>query len=302
MSGHWTNVLLIVPLLFVPARATVNASDDVAVGGGAGAVHRIGVGARPLGMGGAFAAVADDAFSAYWNPAGVAELDGFEFGTMYATMSLDRTFGFANYAHGFDGGWGIAVSWTTFRVEGIEERDSTGALLREFEDVESAYCLSLAKRLESNLSLGVNVKYTTHELHEASAGGPGFDAGLKLKLGDHLTAAFVAQDMGTKLDGDFNDEFPVNLRAGSSLSLIDSRLVLAFDWEKTLEYTSKFHGGAEVWIVDSVAARAGYDDEQFTAGVSFSYSRFRIDYGFCADKLEEGHTHRFSVLFRQAAG
>ena len=41
----------------------------------AGAFMDIGGGARPLGMGGAFAAVADDASATYWNPAGISGFD-----------------------------------------------------------------------------------------------------------------------------------------------------------------------------------------------------------------------------------
>jgi hypothetical protein len=43
-----------------------------------------GVGARALAMGGAFVAVADDATAAYWNPAGLAQLEGREFTLMHA--------------------------------------------------------------------------------------------------------------------------------------------------------------------------------------------------------------------------
>jgi hypothetical protein len=38
---------------------------------------RIGVGARPVGMGGAYTAVADDANALFWNPAGLALAPGF---------------------------------------------------------------------------------------------------------------------------------------------------------------------------------------------------------------------------------
>ena len=45
----------------------------------------IGVGARAMGLSGAFTAVADDASAAYWNPAGLAQLDAPEILGMYGS-------------------------------------------------------------------------------------------------------------------------------------------------------------------------------------------------------------------------
>ena len=43
----------------------------------------IGAAARPLGMGGAFTAVADDASATFWNPAGLVQLGHYELSSMY---------------------------------------------------------------------------------------------------------------------------------------------------------------------------------------------------------------------------
>ncbi len=50
----------------------------------AGEFLRIGVGARALGMGSAFAGLADDGTAAYWNPAGLATLDDRQITLMHA--------------------------------------------------------------------------------------------------------------------------------------------------------------------------------------------------------------------------
>ena len=46
----------------------------------AGEFLALGVGARALGMGGAFVSLADDATAAYWNPAGIVLATGRELG------------------------------------------------------------------------------------------------------------------------------------------------------------------------------------------------------------------------------
>jgi hypothetical protein len=50
----------------------------------AGEFLRVGVGARALGMGSAFAGLADDGTAAFWNPAGIATLDSREITAMHA--------------------------------------------------------------------------------------------------------------------------------------------------------------------------------------------------------------------------
>ncbi len=46
----------------------------------------IGISARAVGMGNAFTAVADDVYSIYYNPAGLATLERPEFATTYAQL------------------------------------------------------------------------------------------------------------------------------------------------------------------------------------------------------------------------
>ena len=51
-------------------------------GGQAGAFLRYGIGARAMGMGGAFVAVSDDASGLYWNPAGLVGAQRLEISSM----------------------------------------------------------------------------------------------------------------------------------------------------------------------------------------------------------------------------
>jgi len=62
--------------------------------GAAGLFLRMGVGARALGMGGAFTAIADDPSAAYWNPSGLAQIHNFQFEFMNVNLPFDRTFNY----------------------------------------------------------------------------------------------------------------------------------------------------------------------------------------------------------------
>ena len=95
--------------------------------GQAGAYLKMGVGARALGMGSAFTAVANDSTAAFWNPAGLAKLKRSEGSFMHANLTLDREYNFFNYAHvlndkktGESKGV-VALSHIRFGVDGIPE-------------------------------------------------------------------------------------------------------------------------------------------------------------------------------------
>ena len=95
------------------------ASDGGA--GQAGAYLKMGVGARALGMGGAFVAVSDDATASYWNPAGLAKLQKDQASFMHAKLKLDRNFDFINYVKKQGENQAIAFSVIRFGVDNIPE-------------------------------------------------------------------------------------------------------------------------------------------------------------------------------------
>ncbi len=92
----------------------------------------LGVSARVMGLGNAFTAVADDAYSVYYNPAGLALLPRPEFGTAYAKLypglsdnsNLQNTF--LVYAKPLDGGrqGGLGVGLNYFSLDNLYHETS----------------------------------------------------------------------------------------------------------------------------------------------------------------------------------
>jgi hypothetical protein len=107
-------------LIARPARAEVDFSRLH------GSDLGLGLGARPISLGGAFAARADDASAAYWNPAG---LSGVESGEVLLSGNIPHGMAAAIIAFGLSraSGWrvGLALSWVN-RLD-FEGDSGTGA-------------------------------------------------------------------------------------------------------------------------------------------------------------------------------
>ena len=85
----------------------------------AGEFLSLGAGARPLGMGGSFVAVADDATATYWNPAGLGGLDRTEITFMHAGIFGLDSYDFINYVQPLGGVGAFGVSWIRLGIDDI---------------------------------------------------------------------------------------------------------------------------------------------------------------------------------------
>ena len=84
-----------------------------------------GTGARPLGMGNAFTAIADEASTTYYNPAGIAQLTHHEFNFMHATLvqTLQRMMSQVTFIHfprrQLSVSVGSVLVWMIYRLQGF---------------------------------------------------------------------------------------------------------------------------------------------------------------------------------------
>ncbi|OPX24746.1 MAG: hypothetical protein B1H02_02840 [Candidatus Latescibacteria bacterium 4484_107] len=189
----------------------------------AGAFLSLGVGARAIGLGGAFSAMADDGTAFYWNPAGLARLSRPEVTMMYSSL-FGLSDALANhhvlaYAHPlrgihFSAGW-IRLSVDdiprfpeltykntkdrSYRVGGLHpdtDLQGDGVPMGYFTDREDAVYLSFSKMntlevdmgwqyfaFRLRLPVGVSFKFLNYSIGEASGRGVGIDIGSMLLFG-----------------------------------------------------------------------------------------------------------------------
>jgi len=274
-------------------------SDD---GGVPGAFLRLGVGARPLGLGSAFVALASDASATYWNPAGLTKLERLELQAMYGRLNLGRNhsflvFGIPNKIGSF------GVGWINLGITGIEGRDIGGDPTQTFGSAENAIFLSYGKHILSNISLGASFKYLSHSLATKTAHGYGFDFGVHTKVSDVVSAGLMLQDIGSFLkwntESKHKDELPLSLKLGFGVIPSTVPIQVAFDFEKNTQQAPRYHLGAEYWFPETFGIRAGYDNGNIVAG--FSVEEFieayhlQLDYSLSTDKIG-GLIHRISLL------
>jgi hypothetical protein len=79
----------------------------------------LGVGARALAMGGAGTALSDNAYAAYWNPAGLGYLTRYEVSFMHSTLNGQDAYDFVSYVHPLKKRGAIGISWLRVGVDDI---------------------------------------------------------------------------------------------------------------------------------------------------------------------------------------
>jgi tetratricopeptide (TPR) repeat protein len=128
-------------------------------GGQAGAFMRYGVGVRAMGLGRAFVAVADDASSVYWNPAGLLGVERPEVMSMYSNLYYDSRYAYLgitvprmlessekrwlNWLLG--PGTAFGMGWIGMSMVGFEQRTQYNEYLGQFDMGENGWLLSWAR-------------------------------------------------------------------------------------------------------------------------------------------------------------
>ena len=318
-------VLIVMALLIIAAVA--GHANAVSIHDGAGttgaAFLKVEGGSRPVGMGGAFAGLANDINTIFWNPAGLTAVHDQELTAMqhfsFADIS-NQSIGYAQRTGRFVWGASFLGSFTEIERRQGPTKDPDGTVtVGGF-----ATGLSIAYPLGTAISIGGTAKVISEQLDIQNAYGAAADVGLILRLLDnHLGIGVAVQNVGV-LDG--GENLPMAVRVGFAYrtweelaadaeASMPKREVWAFVADGHLpliDANPSFHVGAERWFYDSVAARIGYriglnenPSDGLSLGVGVRRSGedalanidFQFDYAFVPDAYL-GNAHRVSFITR----
>lgn len=281
--------------------------------------NQIFTGARPLGLGESFVAIADDGNAIYWNPAGLPTLRRPELHSMYVN-NLYNVPGLHNlylsFAYPLTSRYAVGGSWFNY---GYDEQGN------ELEYFLNHLNIAFGAKLPKNLFLGANVKYLNTDTRldgrsEGKGSGFGFDLGalysLPFKKGgflQRLNFGVMAFDVGgTYIKYDATDRrdkiLPQNIRFGAALypkEEISLKWFSLRDALLTVDVDDRFHAGAETWLNDNLAIRGGmqkdfHTDEgaTFSVGGSLKFAplALQMDYAYVMPPTLSP-THLFSLSF-----
>jgi hypothetical protein len=315
------NVALVAAFLLISSGA--DAAEVFRKVGTAGAQFlKIGVGARAVGMGETFVAVADDATAIWWNPAGVARItqEGQSFLTLnHSTWPADLSHEFVGYAFTYRALPGAyAFSSTILQMDPIPVRTeySPQGTGETFDAGSFNLALTWAKNLIDRFAFGLTAKYIHLGLEDENADGFVVDIGT-LYYTDYKTIriGMAIQSLGPSMT--FIDEafpMPTTFKVGAAMDVYqatDHNLLTAFEFDHPADNAERASFGAEYTLKRwqpsvTLQVRGGYrynrDEEAATAGFGVEFptgsaSWMRVDYawsqmGFLDD------THKFSAELR----
>ena len=302
-------IVLLLPVQVVKAQFIKSVSKV----GTTGAVFLgIGIGARPIGMGGAYAGVSDDASGLYWNPGGlgrIAEADVY-FNTTNWLADTKLTYFSIALPTRTSGTFGLSftsLSMADMKVRTIEYPEGTG---ENFGAGDMALGLSYGRNLTDRFSIGFTAKYINQYIWHMNASSIAFD------IGTLFTTQFYGARIGMSISNfgnkmmlsgkdtqilyDIDEEntgnnekifahldtdrwsLPLTLRIGLAVEAIDTkstRLTIATDAVSPNNYTESLNLGFEYAFYECVFLRMGYKsmvqdraEEELTLGGGLSYT------------------------------
>lgn len=268
---------------------------------GAFLVH--GVGARAVGMGEAFTALADDATGGFWNPGGLGRLDSLHATAMYDVAG--QGVGLSYLAGALPAGPGVAgASFTMLSFGDVLLRDGTGVKLGTQGLTDFAVTASYALPHPGALGVPGSTGISLEVVNETAAGAVfGGTIGSSIPVGSRAMVGWVVQHLSPPASG---FTLPAAVKVGGAFDPV-TILTAAADVGVGLAHQGIWiSGGLELRPTAQLALRTGYQWRSqdlgvaglagLTAGLGFRLGRFGLDYAF-QPHGDLATSHRVAIVY-----
>jgi len=277
-------VVVLLLLILIPA-ANISAGNFNKAGRTALQFLKIGIGARPAGMGEACIANIGGSNAVFWNAAAITNIQRMDASFDYTTWFGDINFTSGALGYRISSSMVLAIDYLSMNYGNIDEAlvTSPSRILDTrtgdtFTGSDLSVGFSIAKKFTDKLSIGIRAKYLREDLFTYSSSLIAFDVGTYYETGwKGIRLAMSAQNFADKarwiqtgIKQKREYEIPLLFRIGTSIDLLggkdlilggnakQNRLSLTIDAIHTNDYAERLNVGMEYWLFDRIALRCGY--------------------------------------------
>jgi hypothetical protein len=300
--------VLLLGVLSSPARAAGGSTSLQFLENGADA--------RGNAMARAGVAAVDDRSLGTLNPAGLALATGQTWAMGYDKVFDDAGQGSLQAALPLAGAGTLGLGFRRFDYGSITKAGDLGESRGQVDAFDQVLQLGWAPRWE-RWTPGISVKFFQETLDDVTVSGQALDAGLLYrplhKIGpasfwrrqwSRTTVGAALRNVGPSVTFDRESAaLPMTMAFGVSHQSLADALTLSLDLEKPKGGDAVFALGAEYWMKNLLALRAGLRSDQdagpgLSLGVGFNFGEARFDYSFSAlGDLSDAHRATLSFKF-----
>lgn len=272
-------------------------------------------GARALGMGGAFSAVADDPSAFFYNPAGLSQIRlsvaGMEYNRSWAALERDGVAETRLAAVTPLEGWGtLGLSWWQLNLSNVYQENLIHAGFGFPLDADGAFLLGGSLKFLQLAYLDPEaVAQNPYFSGGSSAGGLGIDLGALIRILPQWSAGIHLENINQPRVALLADQAPVpaGIRLGTAWRAAAGNLALDLRLQSD-QY--RVAGGGEMWWLNqTIATRCGaalgdHGLREATCGFSFRFANEdwggQLDYALLypwGDFSGGGLSHTFNLSF-----
>ena len=259
---------------------------------------------RATAMGESYSSVTEDAYAAYWNPAGLASLEQGELAATYNASFESVANQYVSMASPLSYGSTLDINLTRLTVAPFQGYDAVGKKTSTIQSSDMAIGVAYGRTFMKDeierpvLNVGVNLKNISETLDKVSANTFAADVGMIYYLrpakywmqkvpGQEFRFALTARNLGPGLKFDkLSFPLPMSVTLGSSwLSHPYGSSTLILTMDNTVANDDKYsiNLGAEYVAFQLLSFRAGYRTGQVIGsgvrfGVGFKLSFVDLDY------------------------
>lgn len=263
------------------------------------------IGAEPTSLGGAYSALAFNAYAPAWNPAGLGRITGAQMAAQYLSPLPSSYNAYLGFAYPFGQTRAIGATLQYLGTNSTESTDISGNTTGDFSSHYGAYGISYGQSITNKFSLGGTGKLIEAQIDDVRAQTFAFDLGALYRATPNLRVAGVVKNVGGGLKFlSQSDPLPTAFHLGGAYKA-SSHVIVSLEGVYRLTAPASLHTGVEWKPFEQIALRAGYRTNTppgqplagLNLGIGFNVMGQRLSYAW-APLGNLGETQNLSLLIR----